>query len=337
MPSRPGTPRASFWARTVVGLAISVVALWLVFRTVDVASALAILRTASPAWIALMFVAMLADIAVRALRWKLILVPVADVSYVRTVQYLTTGYAANNVLPARLGELVRAHYVGDREGVSRSTALGTIVVERVVDFAALAAIAAGALVILGVRGDLASAVWVGVLVAVLLVMGLTVAIVGHRLPGYDRVARAAERYPRVRALVETFRAGLATAGRPRTMVPALALTFVAWALTTIAFAAGAQAVGIQLALSQAALLAAGVNLVTAIPSGPGFVGTWELAAVRILALFGVASDTAFAFALLVHVSTLGVTTIIGAVSFLRIGWLPPATKVGAGAQTSGQV
>jgi len=273
-----------------------------------------------------MFLAMLADIAVRALRWKLILVPVADVKYVRTVQYLTIGYAANNVLPARLGELVRAHYVGDREGVSRSTALGTIVVERVIDFAALAAIAAGALVILGVRGDLASAVWLGVLVAVVLVAGLVVALVGHRLPGFDRAARAAERYPRVRALVETFRAGLATAGRPRTMIPALVLTLLAWILTTVTFAAGAQAVGIQLAWSQAALLAAGVNLVTAIPSGPGFVGTWELAAVRILALFGVASDTAFAFALLVHVSTLAVTTIIGAASFLRIGWLPPAPR-----------
>ena len=325
--SRRRSPRTSIVARTVVGLTISVVALWLVFRTVDLGSALAILRTASPAWIAVMFVAMLAEIAVRALRWRVILAPVARVRYQRTVQYLTIGYAANNVLPARLGELVRAHYVGDREGVSRSTALGTIVVERVIDFTALVAIAAAALVILGVRGDLVSAIELGVVVALVLVLGLVVALVGHRLPGFDRAARAAERYPRIRALAETFRAGLAVAGRPRTMVPAIALTLVAWTLTTITFAAGAQAVGIQLAWSQAALLAAGVNLVTAIPSGPGFVGTWELAAVRILALFGVASDTAFAFALLVHVSTLAVTTIIGAASFLRIGWLPRAAKV----------
>jgi uncharacterized protein (TIRG00374 family) len=328
-PSRRRAPRSSFYVRTAVGITISVVALWLVFRTVDLASALAILRTASPAWIAVMFVAMLADIGVRALRWRVILAPVAEVRYLRTVQYLTTGYAANNVLPARLGELVRAHYIGDREGVSRSTALGTIVVERVIDFTVLVAIAAGALVILGVRGDLVSAIEVGVAVAVVLVVGLIVALVGHRLPGFDRAARAAERYPRIRALAETFRAGLAVAGRARTMVPAIALSLVAWTLTTVAFAAGAQAVGIQLAWSQAALLAAGVNLVTAIPSGPGFVGTWELAAVRILALFGVASDTAFAFALLVHVSTLAVTTIIGAASFLRIGWLPPATKPAA--------
>ena len=327
--SRGRVPRVSFMARTVLGLAISLVALFLVFRTVDLGAALAILRTASPAWIAVMFVAMLADIGVRALRWQVILAPVARVRYLRTVQYLTVGYAANNVLPARLGELVRAHYVGDREGVSRSTALGTIVVERVIDFTVLVAIAAAALVILGVRGDLSVAVTVGVVVAAVLVLGLVVALVGHRLPGFDRAERAAERYPRIRALAETFRAGLGVAGRPHTMVPAIALSLGAWTLTTITFAAGGQAVGIQLAWSQAALLAAGVNLVTAIPSGPGFVGTWELAAVRILALFGVASDTAFAFALLVHVSTLAMTTTIGAVSFLRIGWLPPAAKAAA--------
>ena len=49
--------------------------------------------------------------------------------------YLLVGYLANNILPARLGELVRSHYLGDREGISRASALGTVVVERVVDTA----------------------------------------------------------------------------------------------------------------------------------------------------------------------------------------------------------
>ena len=50
--------------------------------------------------------------------------------------YLLVGYLANNILPARLGELVRSHYLGDREGISRASALGTVVVERVVDLVA---------------------------------------------------------------------------------------------------------------------------------------------------------------------------------------------------------
>ena len=316
--------RRAFWLRTVLGLSVSVIALWFVFRTVDLASALEILRTADPAWIAVMLLALCADIAVRALRWRVILAPVARVRYLRALGYLTTGYAANNVLPARLGELVRAHYVGDREGVSRASALGTIVVERVIDFAVIVAVAAGSLLLLGIRGDIGSAVLIGGVVALGLVVGLVLAVVGHRLPGAARVEREASRFPRIVSLVATFRAGLRVAGHTRTLIPAILLSFLAWSLTTVTFAAGAQAVGIELSWTQAALLAAGVNLVTAIPSGPGFVGTWELAAVRILALYGIAGDTAFAFALLVHVSTLAVTTILGAISFLRLGWLPKA-------------
>jgi hypothetical protein len=321
-PAPAGPSRRALVLRTVVGTAISLVALWLVFRSVDVGQALAVLATASPQWIAVMVVAILADIASRVVRWWVLLRPVADVGVVRTGQYLTTGYAANNVLPARLGELVRAHYLGDREGMSRSTALGTIVVERVIDFTALVAIAGGALVVLGVRGEIGAAVLVGVAVSAVLVAGLVIGLVGHRIPGAWRVAAAADRYPRVHGLAATFRSGLGVAGRPRTLLPAVLLTLVAWSCTIVTFAAGAQAVGIELAWSQAALLAAGVNLITAIPAGPGYVGTWELAAVRILATFGVAGDTAFAFALLVHVSTLAATTIAGALSFLRIGWLP---------------
>jgi hypothetical protein len=319
----PAAPsRRALVLRTVIGTAISLVALWLVFRTVDVGQALAVLASASPQWIAIMVVALLADITSRVVRWWVLLRPVADIGVVRTGQYLTTGYAANNVLPARLGELVRAHYLGDREGMSRSTALGTIVVERVIDFTALVALAGGALLILGVRGEIGSAVLVGVAVSAVLVVGLIVGLVGHRIPGAGRVIAAAERYPRIHAVAATFRSGLGVAGRARTLLPAVLLTILAWTCSVVTFAAGAQAVGIELTWSEAALLAAGVNLVTAIPAGPGYVGTWELAAVRILATFGVAGDTAFAFALLVHVSTLAATTIAGAASFLRIGWLP---------------
>ena len=47
--------------------------------------------------------------------------------------YTYIGYLANNVLPARLGELVRSHALGEGEGISRTTVLGTVVVERIVD------------------------------------------------------------------------------------------------------------------------------------------------------------------------------------------------------------
>ena len=141
-------------------------------RGVDLAEVGDILRTANPGWLALMLGGIVVDLMIRGLRWQRLLAPIHPVPYRRSLGYLLIGYLANNVLPARLGELVRAHYLGDREGVSRTTTLGTIVVERVIDTVVVVAIAALAIVILGVRGLVANAVIVGLAVTALLVVAL---------------------------------------------------------------------------------------------------------------------------------------------------------------------
>ena len=67
-------------------------------------------------------------------------------------------------------------------------------------------------------------------------------------------------------------------------------------------------------------LAAGVSLATAIPAGPGYLGTFELAAVQIAAVFGVGADPAVALAVLVHAVILVLTSVGGAVALLLLGW-----------------
>ena len=230
------------------------------------------------------------------------------------------GYLANNVLPARLGELVRSHYLGDRENMSRATTLGTIVVERVVDTAVLVAIASAAILLLHVRGVVASAVLVGLGITGLLIVGLAAALVAHRLPYADRAVAAVERWPSVISLAGRLRGGLAVAGRPRTVAVAVGWSVVAWSATVVGFAAAGHAVGVELTWGQAALLAAGVSLATAIPAGPGYLGTFELAAVQIAAVFGVGADPAVALAVLVHAVILVLTSAGGAVALLLLGW-----------------
>ena len=129
-------------ARSVLGIGVSVVAIWLLVRSVDLAAAWQVLKTADPAWIAVMFVTAFIDIGARGARWRALLVPIAPLPYRRVLGYTYIGYLANNVLPARLGELYRSHALGEGEGISRPTVLGTVVVERVVDTVMVVAIAA---------------------------------------------------------------------------------------------------------------------------------------------------------------------------------------------------
>jgi glycosyltransferase 2 family protein len=302
--------------RALLGLAVSAVAIALVVRQVDLAAAWEVLRDADPAFVAATVACIVLDVGLRALRWHGLLAPVARLPRPTVAASLLVGYLANNVLPARLGELVRSHHLGDRTGVSRASVLGTVVVERVVDTGVLVTIASVAIVVLSVRGVVASAVLVGLALTGLLVAALALALVAHRLPYADRVIAAVERWPAVVRAAARLRGGLAVAGRPRTMGGAIAWSVAAWAATIVAFAAAGQAIGVELTWGQAALMAAGVSLVTAIPAGPGYLGTFELAAVEIAKAVGVPTDPAFALALLVHAAILAVTTIGGVAAFL---------------------
>jgi glycosyltransferase 2 family protein len=305
--------------RAALGVAISVVALALVARSVDLGAAWAVLRNAQPQWVLLLVLFVLTDVVLRGLRWQVLLAPVASVPLQATLSSLLVGYLANNVLPARLGELIRSHDLGERTGLSRSTILGTIVVERVVDTMVVVAIAAVAILVLSVRGIVASAVLVGLAVSVLLVVGVGVGVAAHRLPGADRIRTFLARWPRVRDVIRRLRAGLSIASNARAMVLAVVLSVGSWSATVLAFAAAAQAIGVQPTMGQAALLAAGTNLATAIPAAPGYVGTFELAAVTIAGSVGILAEPALAFAVLVHATTLLLTSIGGAIAFILGG------------------
>lgn len=313
--------------RATLGIAVSLVSLWILFHAVDVNAALEVLATASPVWIGVMVVTVFLDVAARGARWRALLVPIKPIRYLRVLGYTYIGYLANNVLPARLGELYRSHALGEGEGISRTTVLGTVVVERVVDTVIVVGLAAFAVVVLSVRGVMSSAVLLGAAFVTLLVIGLGVAMALHRLPGADRVVAFAERWPRVVELARRLREGLAVAGRPRTLAAALAFSALAWTASIATFLAGGQAVGVELTVAQGALLSSGVALATIIPSGPGYLGTFELTAVGIASTFGVDRDAAFAMGLLVHVMILAVTSIGGVISAfrLRVGVVRPAT------------
>ena len=113
-----------------LGIAISVLSLYLVLRQVDLAAVGRVLGSAAPGWVAGVTACIAIDVLCRTVRWQGLLAPIQRVRFLPVLGYLLVGYLANNVLPARLGELVRSHYLGDRENMSRSTTMVPRVVAR---------------------------------------------------------------------------------------------------------------------------------------------------------------------------------------------------------------
>lgn len=117
----------------LLGFTLSVLLLYLVFRKVNWAAMSEAFRGTNY-WIVLAgALAGLGGFFLRAVDWTYLLAPVREFSALRLFSPVAIGYMTNNLLPARMGEFVRAYVIGKREGVSKSSALATIIVERIFD------------------------------------------------------------------------------------------------------------------------------------------------------------------------------------------------------------
>jgi uncharacterized membrane protein YbhN (UPF0104 family) len=100
---------------------------------------------------------------------------------------------------------------------------------------------------------------------------------------------------------------------------AVVASALAWLLDGTSFWLAAQAVGADLGYTGALLVSGVTVLGTAIPSAPGFVGTFELAATSVATALGVPAAPALAMAVVAHVMTLGPTAIAGALGLVGMG------------------
>ena len=114
-------------------LLIGAIFLWLAIARIDMAQLRTKLTQVDIGWLLLAMASYWIALTLRAWRWRIILAPVRRMKFSQVFCGLLVGYAANYLLPARLGELVRADFLGRRYGVSRMSVIGTIVVERLFD------------------------------------------------------------------------------------------------------------------------------------------------------------------------------------------------------------
>jgi hypothetical protein len=299
--------------RVGIGTAISLACVLFVLRFVDLGQVIEMLSRAALPLLALAGAATMLDVLLRAWRWQVLVSPLTAVPIRRVLAYLLIGYLANNVLPARAGELVRSHYMGDRESASRLSILGTVLVERILDVVALLLLSAVAWWITGAAAGIAGLLAVGLMVGVVAGSGFAVML----LPAKQRLLPllSPNLSARITLVGTRLKAGVAVVAAPGPLSVSIALTLSAWAMTAVVFAAAAAAVGFEVTPAQVLLIAAATNLATAIPSAPGYVGTFEFAVVATAGAIGLDAASALAMGILVHATILATTTVGGFAAF----------------------
>lgn len=314
---RRGKIRAAL--RFLPGILITALAFWFLARAVDWRLFFSTLISI-PLWIMALNIGIyLVSMVARALCWQTLLQ--RKVSPGRAVLALNQGYFLNNILPLRLGEVGRAVLLGRRSKLGPFRVFSTIVVERSYDMAIAASLL---LLVLPLVLQMEWARPVAVLLLGIIVAGLVALYLAARYRGWleARLAVWAERWrplrwflPVVRSLLD----GFSVLTRFEFFAVSFLLLASSWALAIFRdwtiiqhLAPGAPYWWAVLAISAA-------NLGGALPSAAASLGVFEAAAVSALALVGVPPEAGLAYALIVHVTHLISSSIIGAYALAQEG------------------
>lgn len=319
--------------RVLLGFGITALLLWWVLRGVDFAEVVRRIREADFLLLTLAVAISTAGFLVRAMRWDVLLRPIRRGTGLRSrFASVSVGFMANNLLPLRIGEFARAYALGRMEPVSMSGAFGSLVVERFLDaftillllVVSVAAPSFPADATLGGRpvGSVVNAM-AGMVGFVL--VGLVVLILWPR-----KLVRAAEAVAlkllppdsrrRVIDSLEAFLEGVTSLRSPRLLILALLWSVGFWCWHTLGFWVGFEAFGIEASFMAALFMNAIVAFAVAVPSSPGFFGTFHAGVtLALVGVYGVAEGPALAYAFGFHLAAFIPITVIGLYYTWRLG------------------
>lgn len=313
------------WVQLIVGIAISVLMIWLAFKGQDLSVVWQ--HVQSMPWPPMLVAVVVATLpfALRVPRWQALLHR-EDGSRIGAAPMwhaIAMGFAANNTLPFRLGEVLRVGAISRLAPVPFSSALSSLVVERVIDALTVVALFTGAMLVVDIpmdSGAQAAATRVGLLGAV----GLCIAVIAAAFPLLaERVVVMLTPAGRLREmaikLTRRLLDGVAALRDPRRASTVIAWSVLIWTVNAAAFWIGFGAFDIEAPFAAALILQFVLVIGIALPQAPGFVGGFELAIVTSLSLFGVPQDVALAYAVTYHVTTFVPITLLGAWSLVSTG------------------
>ncbi|MBI4233944.1 MAG: flippase-like domain-containing protein [Chloroflexi bacterium] len=330
-----------FW----LGLILSLVFIGLFLYRVDLASMGQALRQANYLFVVPGILCYFLALWFRTVRWQYILRPLGYLSLRRLWPVMTVGYAANNLLPVRLGEVVRAYYLWERDKLSKTSTIATILLERLFDGLALLFLALVVSLFIPIAGLLKGIGEETGINWLALTLGLSVpffattaflVVLAFFPEGVPRtVGRVLAFLPgparrRAMDVVARFLLGLAVLRSPKRLLLIFLVSIPVWVAEAAMFFVIALGFRMDSAFTNWAQMAGAMiltstiaNLGTSVPSSGGGVGPFEFFAQSTLVLLGVTTAVASAYVVVLHVALLAPVTLWGMVQL----WLDNVSLV----------
>ncbi len=306
--------RWQFW----LGVAVSAAFLYFALRDLDLQLVWHHIQNGRYWWLIPSVAIYFFGVWARTWRWHYMLRPLKAIPVSRLFPVVCIGYMGNNIYPARIGELLRAYVLKRREGVSVSSSLAPILVERIFDGVVMLIFVFVGLPLVPVI----PAEWRNFVIAFsLLFFGALIVffiiaaspqrfrriynwIIDHFLPRRFREP--------VRGFADRFMLGLDFLRSGRDVVMVFVSSLVVWLAETGKYWFVMHAFDFEVSFFVLMLMNGVVNLFTTIPSAPGYVGTFDTPGIKVLEAFGVDPEIAGAYTLVLHAALWLPITLLGA-------------------------
>jgi glycosyltransferase 2 family protein len=316
--------RVVFW----LGIVISAFFLFLVFRSIDGAKLVAALRSMDSRFLVPAVASTLLSYYVRAYRWKLLLIEDKRTSMANLFSATSIGYMANNLLPARVGELVRVYVLGEKEGIDKGTVFASLVLDRLFDGFSVLFILLATLFTLHLPGDdaeIRTALMTGgyvtvaaylAIVAFLVLLKKKTVVTLHFAafllkPFSPRLAE------KVIPLLGSFIKGIRLTSRPSIFLGLIASSVAIWAFAIWPIDLVLHSFGIALPLTASLFIMVLLVIAVLVPASPGYIGTYHYACFKALTAFGIGSEKAVSVALIIHAINFFPISLVGLYNLAR--------------------
>jgi len=313
-----------------LGILISIIFLYIAFRDQNWAEIINAFQDVNYLWLLPASIFILADYVFRAWRWGVILKPAAQRQLPMNILFpvLLLGFAANNVFPARAGEVWRMWGLARRTHVRKTIALSSLIVERVFDVFTLLFLLAVASLVYPLSGETKGIGYVltGLFACVFVGLMLFLFFEQWTLKIATRLMWPIPPSLRERLLdiMGNFAQGLHALKQPKALASIMGSSLLAWGSQALSFTMILLAFGLHLPPVQlfgvSVLMLAMINLFIMLPAGPGSVGTFELGGQQALMITAITtSEHATAIVLVIHILQWLLVTGLGLMIALQAG------------------
>lgn len=324
-----GSERVRSWLKLLAVIAVSIAFFIFFLRSVDLDEVLDSLAGANYAYVVPGLALFAVSVVFRALRWRVFLAPYHDLSTRQLMPSVLIGYAGNNLLPLRAGELVRAENLAQQHEVPRMRTFGCLLMERLFDGLVLALLVLWGSLIVDV-----GAAYRGI--ALLLAAGTAFGFIfctaianrpqllnfvsSIRIPLLGDGLRE-----KVGSLGSSFFSGFAVLTNAGRFGVAIIATAGAWSFELAMYWFIARAFDLDASLLTIAFAGAAANVGLSVPLAQGGVGPFQILATEALTKAGVAKASAAAYALALHFFLIVPVSLVGLVVLWRTT-LPSARR-----------